>query len=117
MTPADGAAYADFRAPLTVRFNQSVDHAAAAASFALHDGAGAAVGRRRCCGRGPTRWSSGHSAAWPSGARYTATLGGGWRSAEGPLAPGGQHVVVVHHGRAADGRRQYARRTAIAPPT
>src|SRR5918912_503961 len=43
VSPADGAPYADFRAPLSVRFNQSMDHASVAASFALRDAAGRAV--------------------------------------------------------------------------
>jgi len=83
-SPADGAAYTDFRAPLTVRFNQSVDHASVAAAFRLRQDGGAAI-------PGAYTWTRPDTLVFrPTGglalgARYSATMGAGLRSTEGPL--------------------------------
>jgi len=83
-SPADGAAYTDFRAPLTVRFNQSVNHASVAAAFSLRQDGGTAV-------PGAYTWTRPDTLVFhPTGglalgARYSATVGAGLRSTEGPL--------------------------------
>ncbi len=83
-SPADGAAYTDFRAPLTVRFNQSVDHASVAAAFSLRQDGGIAV-------PGAYTWTRPDTLVFhPTGglalgAHYSATMDAGLRSTEGPL--------------------------------
>ncbi len=83
-SPADGAAYTDFRAPLTVRFNQSVDHASVAAAFSLRQDGGAAI-------PGTYTWTRPDTLVFhPTGglalgARYSVTMGAGLRSTEGSL--------------------------------
>src|SRR5437764_419112 len=85
VSPADGASYADCRAPLTVRFNQSMDHASVAAGFALRDAAGRAV-------PGTLSWLRPDTLVFrpltwlARGAAYSAVVGAGIRSAEGSLA-------------------------------
>src|SRR5256885_326083 len=82
VSPADGASYADFRDPLTVRFNQSMDRASVAAGFALRDAAGRAV-------PGTLSWLRPDTLVFrpltwlARGAAYSAVVGAGLRSAEG----------------------------------
>ncbi len=84
VTPGDGAPYADYRAPLTVRFNQDVDRASVVAAFALRDGAGRAVPGALTWPRGDTLLFR-PSAGLTPGAAYHAAVGAGLRSVEGPL--------------------------------
>ncbi len=84
VSPSDRATYTDFRAPLTVRFNQSVDHASVAAAFSLRQDGGTAV-------PGAYTWTRPDTLVFrPTGglalgARYKATMGASLRSTEGPL--------------------------------
>src|SRR5919204_1307201 len=85
VSPADGAPYADFRAPLTVRFNQSMDRASVAAAFVLRDAAGRAVPGTLAWPRPDTLVF--RPRTWLAlGTAYSTVVGAGMRSAEGPLA-------------------------------
>src|SRR5207253_11304202 len=85
VAPADGASYADFRAPVTIRFNQSMDRASVAAGFALRDAAGNAVPGTLSWPRPDTLDFRPRTWLAP-GARYSTVVGAGIRSAEGSLA-------------------------------
>ncbi len=87
-TPGDGAPYADYHAPVTVRFNQDVDRASVAAAFTLRDDAGHPVPGALSWPRGDTLLFR-PSAGLAPGARYSATVGAGLRSAEGALSASG----------------------------
>ncbi len=88
-TPGDGAPYADYRAPVTLRFNQDVDRASVAAAFGLRDDAGRPVPGALSWPRGDTLLFR-PSAELAPGARYSASVGTGLRSAEGPLPARGR---------------------------
>jgi len=88
VTPAGGTVYADYRAPVTVRFNQDVDRASVATAFALRDGAGRPVPGMMSWPRGDTLVFH-PSAGLRPGVRYNAAVSRALRSAEGPLAARG----------------------------
>jgi len=85
-TPDDGAAYADYRAPVTVRFNQDVDHASAA--FTLRDASGRTVAGTYTWPRADTLVFR-PAAGLALGESYSASVGAGLRSAEGALSTAG----------------------------
>ncbi len=89
VTPGDGATYADYRAPVTVRFNQDVDHASVAAAFTLRDGAGRTLSGGYAWPRADTLIFR-PAAGLAPGVTYRAAVGAGLRSAEGALAASGR---------------------------
>jgi len=89
VTPGDGAAYADYRAPVTVRFNQDVDRASVAAAFVLHDSAGRTLSGGYAWPRADTLVFRPAAGLTP-GVTYRAAVGAGLRSAEGALAASGR---------------------------
>ncbi len=86
--PADREQYADFRAPITVRFNQNADHASAEAAFSLRDQQGRRISGTFSWPRPDTMLF--HPLHWLTpGDSFSAEVGAGMRSAEGPLGPTG----------------------------
>ena len=89
VTPGDGATYADYRASITVRFNQDVDRASVAAAFVLRDGAGRTLSGGYAWPRADTLVFRPVAGLAP-GVTYRAAVGAGLRSAEGALAASGR---------------------------
>jgi len=88
VTPGDAAAYADYRAPVTVRFNQDVDRASVTAAFTLRDSAGRPLSGSYAWPRSDTLIFRPAAGLVP-GVTYHAAVGAGLRSAEGALAANG----------------------------
>jgi len=89
VTPGDGATYADYRAPVTVRFNQDADHASVAAALTLRDGAGRTLSGSYAWPRADTLIFR-PSAGLAPGVTYRAAISAGLRSAEGALTASGR---------------------------